>query len=343
MDNNFEQRKREHISVSLKENSESLGSTGFDRVQLIHQALPEINFEDVSISQNILGNIMQTPFFVSSMTGGWEKSEDINLMLAQACERRSWFIGVGSQRGQLTDSFKNKEWQNIRKACPRLIALGNIGLSQAITCSTSEIQKLVDSIEAQGMILHLNSLQEAIQKEGTPQFSGGINTIERLVKELSVPVIIKETGCGFSEETLNDLTGLGIKAIDLSGKGGTHWGRIEGVRLPKSDFRYGIGDTFSDWGIKTVDSLFYSRESKRDYKVWASGGIRTGLDAAKALALGAEAVGFARPILQALQEGEEVLDQVMSRMEYELKISLFCTGSSNLKKLRRDKKWKVLF
>ena len=342
MSDNFEQRKQEHLSLSLGENSESLGSAGFSNIQLIHQALPELNFEDISISQNILNHIMKTPFFVSSMTGGWEKSEEINLLLARACERRSWVMGVGSQRGQLTEESKNKEWKHIRKACPHLVLLGNIGLAQAISYSTSDLKKLVDSIEAQGMIIHLNSLQEAIQKEGTPQFARGLKAIERIIKEFSVPVIVKETGCGFSEETLNLLTGLGLKAVDLSGRGGTHWGRIEGERLSKKDFRFGVGDTFSNWGVRTIESLLYSRERKRDYKVWVSGGVRTGLDGAKALALGAQAVGFGRPILQALTEGEESLDRMMARVEYELKVSLFCTGSSSLENLKQDKKWKIL-
>ena len=339
----FEQRKQEHLSLTLKDKFESISPTGFDRVQLIHQALPEINFEDVSISQNILGQEMKTPFFISSMTGGWSQSKSLNLMLAKACENRSWFMGAGSQRGQLMDKNKDIEWKSIRKVCPRLVILGNIGLAQAISYTTSDIKRLVDSIEAQGMIIHLNSLQEAIQKEGTPQFSGGIKAIKRLVKELPVPVIVKETGCGFSKETLDFLTGLDLEAIDLSGRGGTHWGRIEGERIPKQDFRFGIGSTFSDWGVATMESLILSRETKRDYKVWVSGGVRTGLDGAKAVALGAQAVGFGRPILQAAKEGEKTLDQMMARMEYELKVSLFCTGSSCLNNLKKDKKWKVLF
>ena len=342
MDKNFEQRKREHFSLSLRENSESLESAGFDRIDLVHQALPEIDFEDISLSQDIFNQTVKTPFFVSSMTGGWEKSELFNLLLAEACERRSWIMCVGSQRGQLIDTKKSSEWKTLRKTYPKLVLLGNIGLTQAISSSTDDLEKLVDSLEAQGMIIHLNPLQEVIQKEGTPYFAGGLKAIKRLVKELKVPLIIKETGCGFSKESLDLLTGHGLQAIDLSGRGGTHWGRIEGERLSKEDFRFGIGDTFSNWGIQTVESLFYARDTKRDYNIWVSGGVRTGLDSAKALALGAQAVGLGRPILQALQKGETALDQAMARIEYELKVSLFCTGSLSIQSLKEDKKWKIL-
>ena len=251
-------------------------------------------------------------------------------------------MGVGSQRGQLLDSTKDKEWKNIRKACPKLILLGNLGLSQILKVSLKQILSLVDCLEAAGMIVHLNPLQEALQKEGTPQFEGGLKAIKKLVKDLPVPLIIKETGCGFSKDTLDRLTDIGISAIDVSGLGGTHWGRIEGARYSKEDFCFDIGETFSSWGVSTLESLIYSREKPRDYDLWASGGLRTGLDSAKALAVGASFTGFGQPILKALQTSEEALDKMMSRLEYELKVSLFCTGSASIKELQRTKKWKLI-
>ncbi len=337
----FEKRKKSHFELSLKENVQSLKGTGLDSVQLIHEALPNLNLEDVSISQTCLGQKLKTPFFVCSMTGGWKDSEEFNLKLAQACEKHSWVMGVGSQRGQLENPVKAEEWKRIRKSCPNLILLGNIGLSQALTISTKSLIQLIDSLQAQGMIIHLNSLQESLQKEGTPQFKGGLELLKKLVKELPVPLIVKETGCGFSQVSLDRLTGLGLKAVDVSGLGGTHWGRLEGSRFLKEDFRSGIGETFASWGVNTFDSLIYGREKTRDYDLWASGGIRTGLDAAKTLALGAEMVGFASPILKALSEGEDMLDRVMTKLEYELKVSLFCTGSQNLKEIRGENKWKI--
>jgi len=337
----FEQRKKSHFELSLGQDSQSLQDTGFHCVQLIHEALPNLNFEDVSIGQTCLGQTWDTPFFVCSMTGGWKDSEAFNLKLAKACEKHSWVMGVGSQRAQLNNPLKFKEWKNIRAACPNLVLLGNIGMAQALTASVSDIVQLIDSLKAQGMIIHLNALQESIQKEGTPQFKGGLSVLKRLAKELPVPLILKETGCGFSQATLDRLTGLGLKVIDVSGLGGTHWGKLEGKRFDKTDYRFGIGETFASWGVSTLESLLYGRSKTRDYDLWASGGMRTGLDAAKALALGAQMVGFANPILKALNEGEDVLDHIMTKLEYELKVCLFCTGSQNLEELKRADKWKI--
>ena len=343
MDNSFEKRKKSHFALSLKSDSQSLEPTGFHRIQLIHDSLPDLDLEEVSIHQQWQKHLLKTPFFVSSMTGGWSKSADFNLKLAKACERHSWIMGVGSQRGQLLDSSKDQEWKNIRKACPKLILLGNLGLSQVLQVSVKQILSLIDCLEANGMIIHLNPLQEALQKEGTAQFKGGLEAIKKLVKNIPVPLIIKETGCGFSKETLDRLEDIGISAVDLSGLGGTHWGRIEGARYSKGEALFDIGETFSAWGVSTLESLMNSRAKPRDYNVWASGGLRSGLDAAKALAMGASFVGFGQPILKALHNGEKMLDKIMTRLEYELKVSLFCTGSDSIKELQRTKKWKLMF
>ena len=276
------------------------------------------------------------------MTGGWSDSLDFNLKLAKACERRSWIMAVGSQRGQLENPAKAEEWKEVRKACPQLILLGNLGLSQLLKVSLKQVLSLIDSLQAQGMIIHLNPLQEALQKEGTAQFKGGLKAIEKLAKELSVPLIVKETGCGFSREVLDQLTDIGLAVVDVSGLGGTHWGRIEGRRYNKEENFFGIGETFSDWGISTVQSILYSCEKERDYELWAGGGLRTGLDSAKALAMGACLTGFGQIILKALQESEKALDQLMSRLEYELKVSLFCAGASSIQDLKRTRKWKMI-
>ena len=339
MEKSFEKRKRSHISLSLKDYSQSQISTGFQNIRLQHESIPDLNFSEVSIHQKWQKRFLKTPFFLSSMTGGWSGSEALNLKLAKACEKHSWIMGVGSQRAQLFDSSKGREWKSIRKACPKLTILGNLGLSQALKTPLKQILSLVESLEAQGMIIHLNPLQEALQKEGTPDFRGGLKTLKRLVRELSVPLIVKETGCGFSRKTLDRLTDIGLSAVDISGLGGTHWGRIEGIRYDKTHFLSGIGETFSSWGVTTLQTLLYSREKSRDYDLWVSGGLRTGLDAAKALALGACLIGFGQPILKALYTGEDILDQTMSRLEYELKVCLFCTGSTNIEQLQKSKKW----
>ena len=342
MDDSFENRKKSHFTLSLNSDSQAMSSTGFDRIQLIHSALPELDIEQVSIQQMWREHSLKTPFFVSSMTGGWSDSLSFNLKLAEACERHSWIMAVGSQRGQLEDSSKAEEWRQIRKACPKLILFGNLGLSQLLKVSLKQLLSLVDSLQAQGMIIHLNPLQEALQKEGTAQFKGGVSAIKKLARELPVPVIVKETGCGFSRESLDQLTDIGVAVVDVSGLGGTHWGRIEGQRYNKEEAFFGIGESFSSWGVSTVQSLIYGSEKQRDYELWAGGGLRTGLDSAKALALGASFTGFGWIILKALNESEKALDQLMSRLEYELKVSLFCTGSSNIKDLQRTQKWQMI-
>ena len=339
MDNGFEERKRDHISLSLKTESQSESQAGFDKIQLIHSSFPDLNLEEVSIHQTWRDYHLKTPFFVSSMTGGWSQSLDFNLKLARACERRSWILCVGSQRGQLKDKEKAKEWEQLRKACPQVLLFGNLGLSQLIKSSKEDILSLIDSLSAQAMIIHMNPLQEALQKEGTAQFKGGLKALEKLIQYSPVPVMVKETGCGFSKKALDDLNGLGLAVLDLSGKGGTHWGRIEGLRYEKDEALFGIGESFSRWGVSTLQSLIYSQEKTRDYELWASGGFKNGVSACKALALGARFVGFGRIILQALTQSEEKLEQLMTRLEYELKVSLFCTNSSCLSELQKTKKW----
>ena len=340
MSSSFESRKKSHFFLSLKKESQAVLPSGFDNIQLIHSALPEQDLSEVSIEYQWSGQTLKTPFFVSSMTGGWSDSPAFNLKLAKACESHSWMMGVGSQRAQLKDPNKAKEWRIIRKACPNLVLFGNLGLSQLLKTSLKQILSLVDSLEAQGMIIHLNPLQEALQKEGTAFFKGGLKALKQLVKDCPVPVIVKETGCGFSKDNLEQLNGMGLSAVDLSGMGGTHWGRIEGLRYSESEAFFGIGESFASWGNSTVSSLIDCQEQKRDYQVWASGGLRSGVDACKALAMGAEAVGFGQRILKALHESEEALEALMSRLEQELKVCLFCVGSADIKDLQRTKKWR---
>lgn len=342
MDSLFEKRKKSHFFISLHDRSQSPNPTGFHQVRLNHDSLPDQNLEQVSIQQKWQNHVLKTPFFVSSMTGGWSGSESFNMKLAQACEKHSWIMGAGSQRGQLSDPSKAKEWKSIRKACPNLIILGNLGLVQILQLSVKQILFLVEDMEAQGMIIHLNPLQEALQKEGAAHFKGGLKKIKALAKELPLPLIVKETGCGFSSQTLDQLTDIGVCVVDVSGLGGTHWGRIEGSRYTKEEAHFGIGESFASWGVSTLESLMNSREKPRDYDLWVSGGLRTGLDAAKALAMGASFTGFGQPILKALNEGEKALDQMMTRVEYELKVSLFCTGSGSIEELQKDKKWTLI-
>jgi isopentenyl-diphosphate delta-isomerase len=333
----FERRKGDHIRLSLDARVQAEGLSGFEDITLIHEALPELNFEEVELFCSSLGQRIPTPFLVSSMTAGHAGSTDLNARLALACEARGWRMGVGSQRRELTDINASREWKNVRKLAPKVQLLGNLGLSQLIATPLEQVQKLAEDLEASAMIIHLNALQECLQPEGTPQFKGGLKALKKLTKFLSIPVIVKETGCGFSKNTLERLQDTGVAAVDVSGLGGTHWGRIEGFRNPELK---SVADTFSTWGISTVESVTSAIALKPKYEVWASGGVRSGLDAAKLLALGARTVGVAKPILEAALQDPEALDRRMQLIEQELKIAMFCTGSATISDLRKKKVWK---
>lgn len=330
----FERRKTDHIRYSLEEKNEAIGLSGIDQVELIHEALPDLDFEDINISTQSLNLNLETPFLVSSMTAGHVGSLDLNHRLARACEKRGWLMGVGSQRRELYDVKASNEWKALRKDNPKVRLLGNLGLSQLIHTPIEDVQRLVDALEATAMIVHTNPLQECMQPEGTPQFKGGLKALKELSKQLSVPVILKETGCGFSKTTLERVKDLDLAAVDISGFGGTHWGRIEGSRNTKDQVRQKAAETFQNWGISTIESLVAALKVKPTYEVWASGGVRNGLHAATLLALGAQIVGLAKPILSAALKGEEDLELEMQRIEYELKTALFCTGCINLSELK---------
>lgn len=335
----FENRKRDHIRLSLSDQNQAIGESGLDRIALIHEALPELDLAQVSLSQTSLKKKHATPFLVSSMTAGHDRSTELNVLLARACEARGWRMGVGSQRRELGDAAAAKEWRDLRKRAPKVALLGNLGLAQLIQSKTSSVEKLVENLEASAMIIHLNALQECLQPEGTPNFRGGLKAIEKLCKTLSVPVIVKETGCGFSRATLKRLKSVGVAAVDVSGLGGTHWGRIEGARNVDASVMFEAAKSLASWGISTVDSVAEAVDLKPKYEIWASGGVRSGLDAAKLLAMGSNTVGFAKPVLEAALNGEEALLHRMSVFEYELKTVLFCTGAKNIAELQDKKVW----
>jgi isopentenyl-diphosphate delta-isomerase len=307
---------------------------------LIHEALPDLDFPQITLATPVLCKKKSTPFFVSSMTAGHVDSVSLNRLLARACSEKGWPMGVGSQRRELDDLDAAREWAMIRKDAPDVELLGNLGISQLIQTKISQIERLVEALRAKAMIIHLNALQECLQPEGTPRFRGGLHALERLCEKLSVPVVVKETGCGISAQTLKRLRNIGIAAVDVSGLGGTHWGRIEGDRNQPQDIRAEAAQTLSCWGISTVESLTDATRIKSDYEVWASGGVRSGLDAAKLLALGAAAVGFAMPILNAAIKGEEELLRKMSVFEYELKTAMFCMGCRTIAELQTKKVWR---
>lgn len=335
----FETRKKEHLQIALSPESQTPHLAGFEKVRLRHEALPDLDFKSVDISSPFLQIPLKTPFLISSMTAGHGDAIRLNANLARAAESRGWMMGVGSQRRELFDAAAKAEWREVRKAAPRAVLIGNLGIAQVIQSPVAEIRALVDNLEAQAFFIHLNPLQECLQPEGNTDFSGSWRALERVVKELGVPVIVKETGCGLSEKTLCRLADLGVAAIDVAGTGGTHWGRVEGLRSPKGGLLAESAESFRDWGYSTLESLFFARKLTLKSEIWASGGVRSGLDAAKLIAMGSRKVGFAKPILEAALRGEEELIGTMSRFEFELKVAMFCTGYGRVDEFRDAGVW----
>ncbi len=337
----FTQRKKDHIEISLRDESQAYVDQ-FSNLQFQHNPIPDINFSDVSLETQVFGHLLKSPLFVSSMTLGHEDAGALNETILAACASMGWMMGVGSQRRQLFDPEAHKECENLRKKFPKNVIFGNIGLSQLVKSSIVDIQGLVDSLQAAFLVVHTNPLQEAIQPEGTPQFKGGIATLEEVCLKLKVPVVLKETGCGFSEDAFRKLSGLALAAVDVSGMGGTHWGRVEGLRMATNEPGRQVAETFAGWGVSTVDSIQNGIKTEVPFPLWASGGVRNGLQAAKLMALGAQLVGFAKPILESALQGQESLEKRMELLERELKTSMFCLGIEKVESLvgkRKLIKW----
>jgi isopentenyl-diphosphate delta-isomerase len=343
----FEARKRDHIRHSLDPANQAVGHSDLDRIELVHEALPDLDFSEVSIASTRLGEPSTTPFYVAGMTAGHSDAFQLNSRLALACESRGWAMGVGSLRRDLEARTRGSpssasagvsqsidDWKRIRQEAPKLFLIGNLGISQIIGVEPRVIREILDELGAQALAVHLNSLQEALQPEGTPTFRGGRDALARLVSELGLPVLVKETGCGVSGPTAKTLALAGARAIDVSGLGGTHWGRIEGARAAGHP-SFDAAKTFAGWGISTARSVIESaRAVGGGVEIWGSGGVRSGLDAAKLLALGATQVGYAKPALEKALESTDALLEWMKLQEFELRVALFCTGSRDRVALR---------
>ena len=331
----FEQRKQDHLKLALMPENQTAEFSTFDRVQLIHDALPDMDFDEITIQGMRFGQTVEKPFIISSMTAGHRNAQQINRNLIEACAQNHWAMGVGSQRRELTDPKAAFEWHSLRKDFPQVSLYSNLGIAQLISHPLSDVQRLTDSLKADALIIHCNPLQESMQPEGTTNYKGCWQALKNLIKKIHVPVIIKETGCGFSRETMKRLNNLGIAALDIGGLGGTHWGRIEGHRAQNDPIRHQAAITFRNWGIDTVTSVRHAAQCKPSFEIWGSGGVGNGLNAAKLFALGATTVGYAKPMLEAALKSAEQVSLAMSTIEYELKVAMFCTGSRTIHDLRQ--------
>lgn len=334
-----EKRKTEHIRISLHEDVEGKNiTTGLENYRFIPNALPEISFEEVSLSASFLGKSMKTPFLISSMTGGTETALKINQNLAIAAQERGWAIGLGSMRAAVEKEELAYTFQ-IRKWAPDIPIIANIGAVQLnYGFGLEECKRAVEIAEADALVLHLNTLQEVFQPEGDTNFSHLLSKIEKLIAGLPVPVGVKEVGMGINKETAEKLISAGAQFIDVAGAGGTSWVQVESYRSEDAA-RKKAAEAFQDWGLPTSESITSVREISKKIPVIASGGLKHGVDAAKSLALGADFAGFGRSLLQsAVEKDAEALILQMERIEFELRAAMFGIGVSNINELKASKR-----
>jgi isopentenyl-diphosphate delta-isomerase len=333
-------RKKEHVVLVLNEDVGFRNkATGFDFFEFEHNALPELNTSEIDTSIKFLGKKIKFPLMVSCMTGGYKNAKLINQSLAAVCEERGIPFGVGSQRQVMEDASYHRTFSIVRKVAPNIPIIGNIGAAEIANLkNTYQIQKLVDMIDADAFAIHLNPLQEFLQPEGDTNFYGVLKGIELIVRNLSVPVIVKEVGAGISASVAQRLINVGVKMIDTAGAGGTSWAGIEIIRSNKP----WLSSAFWDWGIPTAESISSIRKLFKNIFLIGSGGIRTGIDMAKSIALGANLAAAAAPILKSLEQGgEKQVEKVLNLWEKELRGAMFLTGSRNISQLRKAKLLKI--
>ncbi|MCM3743107.1 type 2 isopentenyl-diphosphate Delta-isomerase [Sporosarcina luteola] len=334
MTGSIHQRKAEHIDITLNEKvTGNHITTGLERVHFIHNALPEIDFTGISIKSKFVDQLRPTPFMISSMTGGAAFAETINRNLALAAEEKGWILALGSMRA-LIESEEHRASFQVRQYAPTVPIIANLGAVQLnYGFGIDECRQIIEMTEADALVLHLNSLQEVIQPNGDLNFKDLLVKIEELTNALEVPIGVKEVGWGIDGETAKKLCDIGVAFIDVAGAGGTSWSQVEKYRST-DPIKQAAAETFSVWGIPTVDCVVSVREKIDTQSIVASGGISTGLDAAKTIALGADIVGFGRSILkEATQSPEDVL-RVMETKELELRMAMFGVGASTLAKLQ---------
>ena len=327
-------RKDAHLDLcATGEVEPQENSTLLECVRLVHCAMPEMNVDEVDLSTEFLGKRLRYPLLITGMTGGTERAGAVNRDLATLAERHGLAFGVGSQRAMAENTRLGASFQ-VREVAPTVPLLGNIGLYQAVGLGVDGVRRLADAIGADGMALHLNAGQELTQPEGDRDFRGGYQVVEGLVRAFGPRLLVKETGCGIGPEVARRLVDLGVRNLDVSGLGGTSWVRVEQLRA--SGVQAQVGAEFSSWGIPTAAAIASVRRAVGpDARLVASGGLRTGLDAAKVLALGADVAGMALPLFRAQQSGGlQGAEQALSVILVGLRQALVLTGSRNCGELR---------
>jgi isopentenyl-diphosphate Delta-isomerase len=326
-----ERRKADHIRINLEEDvAFKKLTTGLEDYLFAHQALPELDLDDVTTDLNLFGKHLQRPLLISSMTGGTAKAREINRILAAAAQETGMAMGLGSQRAAIEDPSLAATYQ-VRDVAPDILLFANLGAVQLnYTYGVDHCRQAVDMIQADALILHLNALQEAVQPEGDGNFAGLLHKIEQVCRQLPVPVIAKEVGWGFSARAARQLASAGVAAIDVAGAGGTSWSQVEMHRAPTRRHAR-VAGAFIDWGIPTAVSIQLVRRAAPDMLIFASGGIGDGIDVAKSIALGATVGGLAGDFLRAADQGGVAgVVELAGTLTDELRVAMFCAGAADL-------------
>jgi isopentenyl-diphosphate delta-isomerase len=333
----IEIRKQKHLRICLNENVETDIRTGFEDVNLIHRALPEIDLQDVDTTIKLFDKTLRAPLIISAITGGTEEAKKLNQIFAKVSEKTGIGIGVGSQRIAIQQPETESTFSIVRETAPNTLVLGNIGCPQlSLGWGLEEAQKAIDMIEADALAIHMNPLQEAIQVDGDTYYTGILDKISELSKDLKKPIIMKETGAGISYEDAIKIEEAGAKGLEISGVGGTSWSAVPyyiAKENKKKNQEY-LGKAFWNWGVPTAISVVEARR-KTNLKIIASGGIRTGTEIAKSIVLGADAAGMAKPMLEKAVIGEKELEDYVNMLLRELQVVMFLVGARNLIELRR--------
>jgi isopentenyl-diphosphate delta-isomerase len=325
-------RKSEHININLERDVRSGLTTGLEQYRFVHEALPELNLDEIRTDIQLFNRSLSAPLLISSMTGGTTDAERINATLAEAAQASNIAMGVGSQRVAIEDPSLSQTFQ-VRKHAPDILLFANLGAIQLnYGFDIGTCQRAVDMIEADALILHFNALQEALQPEGETQFKGLLTMIERICAKLSMPVIAKEVGWGFSVDTAKRLVDVGIAAIDVAGAGGTSWSQVE-MHRASTEAQAALAAEFTDWGIPTAEAIANIHASLPSVPIIASGGLRIGMDIAKSIALGATLGGIAGPFLKAAVKSTEAVIDFIDILSQTLKITMFATGCHRLEEL----------
>jgi isopentenyl-diphosphate delta-isomerase len=331
-------RKADHLRLATSDQHQS-GDAGWEDIHLLHDALPVVDADDLDLGVELLGHRLRLPLVIAGMTGGHPLARDLTGTLARAADRHGIVMGLGSQRAALRDPTLVGTYAIAREVAPRAVLLANVGVSQLIdqgrepALTAAELRAAVDMIAADALVIHLNYLEESVQPEGQRRAHGLLEAIAAAVRAVDVPVVLKETGAGLSREVAVRARDAGVAALDVGGHGGTSFASIEAERAAEAGdlVRARLGRTFASWGIPTPASVVACAEV---LPVIATGGLRSGLDAARAICLGATAVGIGRPLLQAAMVDEEALDLWIRAFEHELRTAVFLTGGRNLRDLR---------